>query len=480
MKIFNDKDFVNCRIISNYGNRFGLDRRYSSDLRDRIDDRQEAISKMQEVGSAREEGISAEDILRFESHLRDFIYYRHLSPQGRVRFMNRLVEFMLSKRWEGWEGIVVAEDMKVLISASATQLTFGMQHYVFPHFHTIRVYPKAYYYKLTNQYFKGGTSESGVISLSWKHFIEGYEDPSDRLNLGLHEWAHALKIDLASEDDFDSRFVNYLDNWETISYPEFSKMHDGKPSFLRAYAGTNMHEFFAVCIEHFFEVPVQFKVHLPVIYHHLCLLLNQDPSNVADDYRLSGTERHPKHAAGSAGRINAPLDVDRVKVIRQGFRKWPMFVVAGGLFLGTAALVWVKQHTVISTPLMLLYVLAFSVSGLLQWPYFRRRDMLEFRHFIMYCLCGFGLCASALVFLLNFWMPVRGPYEKVLRVESITYVSNGKYKIDLENDDYNNVGPFSAFSTETLEVDEQAKYVRLKLTKGVMGLEVLHEVEFLR
>jgi Mlc titration factor MtfA (ptsG expression regulator) len=424
--------------------------------------------------------VTAQDILRLESHLSDFIYYTRLSPLGRVRFMNRLVEFMLSKRWEGWEGIEVTEEMKVLISASATQLTFGMEHYVFPHFHTIRVYPKAYFFKLTGQYFKGGTSESGVISLSWKHFKEGYEDPSDRLNLGLHEWAHALKIDLASEDDFDSRFISYLENWESISYPEFSKMHEGEPSFLRAYAGTNMNEFFAVCIEHFFEVPAQFKVHLPVIYHHLGLLLNQDPANITNDYRLTGPDRHPKHTASSMDKSSIPLDVKKVKVIKQGFRAWPMYVVAAGLFLGTATLVWVKQHTVISTPLTLLYVLAFGVGGLIQWPYFRRRNMLEFRHFVMYSFCGSGLCASALMFLLNYLVPVEGPYEKVLRVESITHVNNGRYKIDIGNEEYNNVGPFSAFSTQALDVDERAKYVKLTLTRGVLGMEVLRGVEFVR
>ena len=438
------------------------------------------LAKMQQGERAGESEVTTQDILRFESHLRSFTYYTKLSPGGRVKFMNRLVEFMLSKNWEGWEGVEVTEEMKVLVSASATQLTYGIEHYVFPHFHTIRIYPKAYYYKLTGQYFKGGTSEGGIISLSWKHFLEGYEDPSDRLNLGLHEWAHALKIDLASEDDFDARFLNYFENWEAISYPEFRKMHEGEPSFLRAYAGTNMHEFFAVCIEHFFEVPVQFKLHLPVIYHHLSLLLNQDPMNFLGDYGLAGPDRHPKHSLAELDAVAAPLDVDKVRVIRQGFRKWPMYVVAIGLFVGTAILVYTKQHTVISTPLTLLYVLAFGISGLIQWPYFRRRGMLEFRHFVMYCICGFGLCASAFVFALNFFISAEGPYEKILRVESITYVNNGKYKIDLENEDYNNVGPFSAFSTQQLEADENAKYVRLTLTKGIMGMEVVRGVEFLK
>lgn len=48
-------------------------------------------------------------------------------------------------------------------------------------------------------------------------------------------------------------------------------------SFLRSYASTNQQEFFAVCVEHFFEASKSFRENLPQLYSHLCILLNQDP-----------------------------------------------------------------------------------------------------------------------------------------------------------------------------------------------------------
>jgi Mlc titration factor MtfA (ptsG expression regulator) len=427
--------------------------------------------------------VSADEILRYESYLDNFSYYKRLSETGRARFMNRLIEFMYDKRWEGWEGLEITEDKKVYISASAIQLTFGIEHYVFAHFHTIRIYPKAYYYKLTDQYFKGGTSESGVVSLSWKHFVQGYEDPDDKLNLGLHEWAHALKIDLASEDDFDSRFIHYFENWEAVSYPEFRKMHKGEPSFLRSYAGTNMHEFFAVCIEHFFEVPNEFNLYLPNIYRHLCLLLNQDPANNAGDYELTGEERHPRHArkavyaepamAAAAMARPRPLLLDRIKIVKQGFRKWPMYIVAIGLFAGMSIIVVLSSYTVISTGLLILYVIAFGISGLLQWPYFRRRGMLEFRHFVMYSFCGFGLCAVALMMLLNYSIPISAPYRRIEPIERKDII-DGRYEVVVQTRPGESKLPVLKIN----DLYNGSAYVEIKMVRGIFGMEVIRDAEF--
>lgn len=431
---------------------------------------------------SQERDISSKDVLRLESYLRDFTYYKHLSADGKIKFMNRLIEFMLSKRWEGWDDLVVTEEMKVLVSACAVQLTFGMGHYIFPHFGVIRLYPKAYYYKLTDQYFKGGTSENGVISLSWKHFLEGYREPDDKLNLGLHEWAHALKIDLSSEDDFDSRFLHYLENWEQVSFPEFSKMHQGERSFLRAYAGTNMHEFFAVCIEHFFEVPKEFNKYLPDIYHHLSLLLNQDPANTDNDYALEGMERHPKHMKeASMTAIYAEpfvhVEAEKVKIIRTGFRTWPMYLVIAGLFAGTTIIYYVKLSTIISTPLTLMYIAAFGVAGLFQWPYFKRREMLELRHFVMYSFCGFGMCTAAIMFMLNYFIATGDTYTKVLSVKSIE-VLDDRYKVKLEDEKYDNVASFSHITLKNVPGPVEARRIKLTLERGLLGMEVVKSVEF--
>jgi len=149
------------------------------------------------------------------------------------------------------------------------QLTFGLEYFDISHFTLIRIFPERFYFRLYEKYLKGGTSPSGVIFRSWKDFGEGFADPHDKYNLGLHEIAHALKINVTDGDHFDLKFAFYLDNWLDIGMREFKKMHKAGEHFLRAYAGTNMHEFFAVCVEHFFEVPEDFQAPLPSIYNHL-------------------------------------------------------------------------------------------------------------------------------------------------------------------------------------------------------------------
>lgn len=232
--------------------------------------------------------FSLKDLERYELYLKDFTYYHSLSVSGKRKFITRMVDFMVSKDFQGMHDLSVSEEMKVLISASATQLLFGLKNHILSHYETIRIFPEEFYSKLMNLYMKGGASVNGTILLSWKDFLEGYEKPVDRYNLGLHELAHALKVDVLHGDDFDSRFKDYLNDWEEIGKKEFSRMHNGKTSFLRAYGGSNMQEFFAVCVEHFFEVPLEFKKNLPDIYYHLCILLNQDPSNIEKDYVLEG------------------------------------------------------------------------------------------------------------------------------------------------------------------------------------------------
>jgi Mlc titration factor MtfA (ptsG expression regulator) len=46
--------------------------------------------------------------------------------------------------------------------------------------------------------------------------------------------------------------------------------------FLGSYAASRYEEFWAVCVEHFFERPTAFKIHLPDLYTAMCVLLNQD------------------------------------------------------------------------------------------------------------------------------------------------------------------------------------------------------------
>lgn len=229
--------------------------------------------------------IDRKEFLVFDSILnKNNPYYANLSANGKAKFINRLKHFLTTKKFIGKEGQLITPEIEILISGSAVQLTYGLNKFVLAYFHTIFVYPSIFFSKLLRRELKGATFGGGVICLSWIDFKKGYEIPDDRINLGLHEMAHALKIDVLKGDDFDSRFAWHIDEWNKTGERELERMQLGKKSFLRNYGGKNEHEFFSVCVENFFEAPGIFKEKLPEIFEHLCLLLNQDPLNKARDY----------------------------------------------------------------------------------------------------------------------------------------------------------------------------------------------------
>ena len=221
--------------------------------------------------------------------LNRFPYYDRLPPKLKVKFLHRVKNFIADKSFEGRENLEVTDEMKTWVAASAVQLTFGLDKYSLNHFSKIILYPEVYYNQRTDAMHKGETNTKGIIVLSWHDLRTGYEIPSDNFNLGLHEMAHALELELLLRRDYDNFFGDYYRKWSLIAEAEFRNIESERASFLRKYAGTNKREFFAVCIEYFFESSAEFREKLPQVYYHLSILLNQDPFN--EDAHLAETIR---------------------------------------------------------------------------------------------------------------------------------------------------------------------------------------------
>ena len=207
---------------------------------------------------------------------RHFGYYSGLSRNERAIFIRRVNYFISAKRFEGRQGFEITPDVKLIVAASAVQLTFGLRKYTLPGFPVIFIYPDVYFNRITGNYHKGEVNQHGLIVLSWKYFVQGYKDLTDKLNLGLHEMAHALFLTILRTDNHDSGLDGYLNKVINLSPDEITVIKASH--FFRDYAGTNIHEFFAVVIEHFFEAATEFQQKLPVLYNHLCRLLNQNPA----------------------------------------------------------------------------------------------------------------------------------------------------------------------------------------------------------
>lgn len=222
-----------------------------------------------------------------------FEYFKRLNAEDKQKFLLRTGSFLKSKEFIPRDELNISDvmdDVRTLISAAAIQVTFGLEAYELPHFTKIFIYPREYYNRMTHHWHKGEANVLGALVFSWKDFKEGFADEHDKLNLGLHEMAHALMLTTKIDEGRDDFFVTYFDKWWAVSDAEFIKLEKHEKSFFRAYGGTDPQEFFAVCVEHFFEASEEFKEKHPEIYKHTCILLNQDPTN---DYTKITEAREP-------------------------------------------------------------------------------------------------------------------------------------------------------------------------------------------
>lgn len=237
--------------------------------------------------------ISKADFEYINSVLENFSsYYKQLNSDGKAKFIQRILYYTSNWEWVGKEELEVTYAMQLKISAAAAQLTFGLTQFSLDSIKRIAVFPSTFYSEFLRRDVKGLTVANGLIILSWKDFEEGFADDHDHYNLGLHEMAHALNINTFgkySSDHYDVKFAAYYEHWERNSLQELQRIKRGN-HFLRKYGATNAMEFFAVCVEYFFEVPDDFRKELPDLYARLCFLLNQDPLKSSENFILDRTE----------------------------------------------------------------------------------------------------------------------------------------------------------------------------------------------
>jgi Mlc titration factor MtfA (ptsG expression regulator) len=205
-------------------------------------------------------------------------FYRRLNPGEKKTFEKRVQKFINQKQFIARGMDRITDEMKALIAGAAIQLTFGYPSIYFAHFTRILVYPDNYYSEISRRYHKGEVNMGGLIVLSWKNFVEGFIDETDGRNLGLHEMAHALRLENAiRNEEYGFLDDEILMAWTDLCYREIERMNSGTSDFFRAYATANSQEFFAVAVENFFERPTDFRDWHPRLYDTLAQMLNQDP-----------------------------------------------------------------------------------------------------------------------------------------------------------------------------------------------------------
>ncbi len=224
------------------------------------------------------------DIRLTENELLDFYpryfsYYKTLDKNTQKLFIARCLKFIKDKIITGADGFEPNNKVKAIIAASAVQLTLGLDTWTLNYFDSIIIHPKDFDNIPSGLKFKGETNLRGYIRLSWEGFIAGYKVEDDNLNLGLHEFTHALRFNSITGFEQDYFVEHYFDAWLASADEPFNEIKQSKKTIFRKYGGTNLNEFLSVCIEHFFESPEQIKENYPDLFYATAILLNQRNEN---------------------------------------------------------------------------------------------------------------------------------------------------------------------------------------------------------
>jgi len=203
--------------------------------------------------------------------LRHFYFAGWLSEHELDEFTYRVHVVMQSKIFVDPHDVAPEVEKCLLLSASITQLTFGLhREYWLPAYTHIRIHPDIFYSRLVDAYVKGLTLDRSIVHISWQHYLDGIADPTSGICLGLHEFAHAMVLDpstLVQE--------NHILEWKKLARRMVQQGSEAS-QLIREYGFRNENELWAVSCELFFEQPVDFLHHHPELYRATAKLLNQD------------------------------------------------------------------------------------------------------------------------------------------------------------------------------------------------------------
>ncbi|GAB1855503.1 zinc-dependent peptidase [Flavobacteriaceae bacterium MHTCC 0001] len=206
-----------------------------------------------------------------------FTFYNRLEEKHQQYFRHRVATFLKKKQFEGMQGFEITQDVKILVASTAVMLTFGFRNYLIPYIEKIVIYPTIYYSRFSKTTNKGEfNARLKTMVLSWDNFVEGHKIEDDKLNLGIHEFAHAIHFSSIKSDDINA--ILFVDTFNELRNDLTNnsrlKQDLAASELIRDYAFTNDSELLAVVIETFIESPKALKTEFPTVYSQVKQMLN--------------------------------------------------------------------------------------------------------------------------------------------------------------------------------------------------------------
>lgn len=227
-------------------------------------------------------------------------HYSYLNPNEQNQ-LERLVQvFADEKEFEGCNGLVITDEIRVVISAEACLLILGLPHNLYRKLSTILVYPSTVFtpperrgaftvspmLEQAQVPISGQAFMHGPIILVWDAVRRGARHPESGHNVVYHEFAHLLDmLDGAADGVPPLHERDQYRAWASVFSDEFQKLRKatdhGTQSFLDPYGATNEAEFFAVATEFFFDQPIEMQQNHQPLYDVLSGYYMQDTAERA-------------------------------------------------------------------------------------------------------------------------------------------------------------------------------------------------------
>lgn len=212
-------------------------------------------------------------------------FYNALNKRQKRRFERRVTIFLAQTNVAGIETEV--DDLsRLLIAASAVIPTWGYKDWEYPNLGEVYLTdgavavhsPEPGSQNITAGQIKPQGNQHMVV-LSKQALVQGFANPKDSRNVGLHEFAHLLDEQDGSTDGLPAHYLtgNLAEAWQEVIQEKTKLIKNGKAG-INSYGATNPAEFFAVMTEYFFERPRKLLQQHPQLYRLLAHIFKQNPA----------------------------------------------------------------------------------------------------------------------------------------------------------------------------------------------------------
>ena len=183
-----------------------------------------------------------------------------LAPEQRAQHERHVQDFLAEIRFVGCNGLVVTEEMRVLVAGMACLLLLRPDATVFRGLSAVLLYPTAFWVRHHEPDELGLVSDDPQLQIgeSWdgERVVLSWEDveaalDGDPVNVVVHEFAHQLD-DESPGSPGAPKLADYGE-WSRVMQAEFDRLQKRPSPVIDDYGLEGPTEFFAVVTEVFFQ-----------------------------------------------------------------------------------------------------------------------------------------------------------------------------------------------------------------------------------